>query len=598
MEQPCRGYHRTHHGSIDSHGRPLPSSPPRRWPEARAGRLDAPVPPCPGWDVADLVWHTGEVLWFWPTWWSTGGTTRRATRSRQRPAGGDDAARLVPRRRRPGPPGPAAARSTRTTPVWSWATDDADGGVGACGAWPRSSPCTGGTPSRRRRPAANPIDAELASDGIDEFLEYFTGRPFDGAPVGGTVHLHCTDVDGEWLVTEDGFTREHAKGDAAVRGPASGPPPGPLAAAARSRASTSSATPAWLTAYAATGQSWTDPCWSSTTSPSATATCSPSTTCPSAVERGTIVGFLGPNGAGKTTTMRAIMRLVALDAGTVAWEGTDVDATDRATVRLHAGRARHVPPHAGAGPPRLLRPPLGDSATAAGQRRPTGWLERLDLADRAGDQIQNLSSGNQQRIQLALALLDEPDLLVLDEPFSGLDPIAVETLQPDPLRAGRAGRRPAAQQPPARPRGRGVQHRRDRRPRPGGPRRRRRRPPGGQPDPLHRRRVRRRPTDWRPTAQRPTVTDDGRRYRHHGRPRHRRRQASSPRPARPAPSSPTASPSPDLSEVFLGAVGRDDHGGRRRDPPGGRPGDPGAAPSQVVLRLHRPPDGRDPGRRR
>src|SRR5690606_27713324 len=65
--------------------------------------------------------------------------------------------------------------------------------------------------------------------------------------------------------------------------------------------------------------------------------------------------------------------------------------------------------------------------TAAGRVADT-WLERLGLASRAGDTVQSLSSGNQQRVQLALALINEPDLLVLDEPFSGLDPIAVETL--------------------------------------------------------------------------------------------------------------------------------------------------------------------------
>ena len=69
----------------------------------------------------------------------------------------------------------------------------------------------------------------------------------------------------------------------------------------------------------------------------------------------------------------------------------------------------------------------GHDAPAAG-RAADGWLERLGLADRSGDTVLSLSSGNQQRVQLALALLNEPDLLVLDEPFSGLDPLAVETL--------------------------------------------------------------------------------------------------------------------------------------------------------------------------
>ena len=145
------------------------------------------------------------------------------------------------------------------------------------------------------------------------------------------------------------------------------------------------------------------------------------------VPRGEIVGFLGPNGSGKTTTMRAIMRLVALDAGEVTWDGTPVDGG----TRRHFG---YMPAERGMYPRMKLRNHLAyygelsglspESAGAAADR----WLERLGLADRAEDTIQSLSSGNQQRVQLALALLNDPDLLVLDEPFSGLDPVAVEML--------------------------------------------------------------------------------------------------------------------------------------------------------------------------
>jgi ABC-2 type transport system ATP-binding protein len=145
------------------------------------------------------------------------------------------------------------------------------------------------------------------------------------------------------------------------------------------------------------------------------------------VEPGTIVGFLGPNGAGKTTTMRAIMRLLVLDGGTVTWEQRPVDAD----VRRRFG---YMPAERGMYPRMRVRDHLVYYARLSGMTAPAAaaeadrWLERLDLADRATDQLQNLSSGNQQRIQLALALLDAPDLLVLDEPFSGLDPLAVETL--------------------------------------------------------------------------------------------------------------------------------------------------------------------------
>jgi len=145
------------------------------------------------------------------------------------------------------------------------------------------------------------------------------------------------------------------------------------------------------------------------------------------VTPGEIVGFLGPNGAGKTTTMRAIMRLVDLDAGTVTWNGRPVDD------QVRAGFG-YMPAERGMYPRMRVREHLvyygrlSGQAPAEAGRAADGWLERLDLTDRATSNVQDLSSGNQQRVQLALALLADPELLVLDEPFSGLDPVAVDTL--------------------------------------------------------------------------------------------------------------------------------------------------------------------------
>jgi ABC-2 type transport system ATP-binding protein len=145
------------------------------------------------------------------------------------------------------------------------------------------------------------------------------------------------------------------------------------------------------------------------------------------VPRGRLVGFLGPNGAGKTTAMRSVFGLVALDAGEVRWEGRPVDRE----ARLRFG---YMPEERGLYPKMPAAQQLaffaelhglpGHEAAAAAN----GWLERLGLADRADTPLEKLSHGNQQRVQLAASLVHEPDLLVLDEPFSGLDPLAVEML--------------------------------------------------------------------------------------------------------------------------------------------------------------------------
>ena len=146
-----------------------------------------------------------------------------------------------------------------------------------------------------------------------------------------------------------------------------------------------------------------------------------------AVEPGAVTGFLGPNGAGKTTTMRAIFGLVALDAGEVRWDGRRIDAT----ARRHFG---YLPEERGLYPTMKVLDQLeylgrlrGLSAEDARTEAAT-WLADLGLADRAGDNLEDLSLGNQQRVELIGALIHEPDVLVLDEPFSGLDPVAVDAL--------------------------------------------------------------------------------------------------------------------------------------------------------------------------
>jgi ABC-2 type transport system ATP-binding protein len=142
---------------------------------------------------------------------------------------------------------------------------------------------------------------------------------------------------------------------------------------------------------------------------------------------GRILGFLGPNGAGKTTAMRAVFGLVSLDGGEVVWEGQPLGRPQRL-------RFGYMPEQRGLYPRMRVGEQLawlgrihGMTATAA-SRATASWLERLGLADRARDRLEALSHGNQQRAQLAAALLHDPAALILDEPFSGLDPMAAEAL--------------------------------------------------------------------------------------------------------------------------------------------------------------------------
>ncbi len=145
------------------------------------------------------------------------------------------------------------------------------------------------------------------------------------------------------------------------------------------------------------------------------------------VAPGEIFGFVGSNGAGKTTAMRIMLGVVAADRGEVRWQGRPMDLLARQ-------RVGYMPEERGLYPKMKMGPQLaylaelhglskGD-AVAAMQR----WTERLGIQGRRKDEVQALSLGNQQRVQLAGALVHDPDLLVLDEPFSGLDPMAVDVM--------------------------------------------------------------------------------------------------------------------------------------------------------------------------
>lgn len=145
------------------------------------------------------------------------------------------------------------------------------------------------------------------------------------------------------------------------------------------------------------------------------------------VHPGRLTGFVGGNGAGKTTTMRIALGVLAKDSGAVLLDGVEVTADDRR-------RFGYMPEERGLYPKmkvgehiaylaRLHGHAKTDAAAAA-----TALLERLGLGERLDDRVETLSLGNQQRAQIAAALVHDPQVLLLDEPFSGLDPLAVDVV--------------------------------------------------------------------------------------------------------------------------------------------------------------------------
>ncbi len=145
------------------------------------------------------------------------------------------------------------------------------------------------------------------------------------------------------------------------------------------------------------------------------------------VPRGALVGFVGGNGAGKTTTMRMIMGVLAIHSGQVRFDGRSVTAADRK-------RFGYMPEERGLYPKQPIIDQLVylgrlHGLTRAGARGAAmEHLERFGLAERAKDHVEKLSLGNQQRVQIVAAVMASPTALVLDEPFSGLDPTAVDQM--------------------------------------------------------------------------------------------------------------------------------------------------------------------------
>ncbi|WP_459802229.1 ABC transporter ATP-binding protein [Herbidospora sp. RD11066] len=146
-----------------------------------------------------------------------------------------------------------------------------------------------------------------------------------------------------------------------------------------------------------------------------------------AVPAGQMFGFVGANGAGKTTTMRIVMKVLTADEGEVLWNGRPLTFAERRTFGyMPEERGLYQKMRVGEQIDYFGR--LHGMDTVAVVKARDTLLERLGLTVRINDTVESLSLGNQQRVQLAVALIHDPELLILDEPFSGLDPIAVDAL--------------------------------------------------------------------------------------------------------------------------------------------------------------------------
>jgi ABC-2 type transport system ATP-binding protein len=154
------------------------------------------------------------------------------------------------------------------------------------------------------------------------------------------------------------------------------------------------------------------------------------------VPRGSLYGFIGPNGSGKTTTIRMILRVLLPTAGHVKVLGAD-------TATAADDRTGYLPEERGLYRRMTVRDVLRFFARLKGMKQPDAavdrWLDRLGLRDRAAERVQSLSKGLAQKVQFAVAVVHDPLLVILDEPFSGLDPVSSDTLRETILELKRKG---------------------------------------------------------------------------------------------------------------------------------------------------------------
>jgi ABC-2 type transport system ATP-binding protein len=145
------------------------------------------------------------------------------------------------------------------------------------------------------------------------------------------------------------------------------------------------------------------------------------------IHPGEVFGFVGSNGAGKTTTMRIVLGVLLPDEGEVLWAGSPIGFATRRRIG-YMPEERGLYPKMPVGEQLIYLAQLHGAGTEAAVDSVNRWLERFELKNRARDEVLKLSHGNQQRVQLAAALVFDPLMLILDEPFAGLDPEAVDAM--------------------------------------------------------------------------------------------------------------------------------------------------------------------------
>lgn len=146
------------------------------------------------------------------------------------------------------------------------------------------------------------------------------------------------------------------------------------------------------------------------------------------IKPGEIMGLIGQNGAGKTTTFRIILDLLTADKGEVLWE-------DKRLSKKIFNKVGYLPEERGLYPKVSIENQILYFAQLRGKKKKDvqplidDWLKKFDVKGKKGDKVKTLSKGNQQKVQLICTLIHEPELIILDEPFSGLDPVNAELLE-------------------------------------------------------------------------------------------------------------------------------------------------------------------------